>query len=111
MEKIVTIEEKEIGLKCTAGTVRAYRMDFNRDLILDFATVEKKLLKDKDLDKEFQNIAENILWMMAKEYDSSIPEINVWLEQFSPYFVFRAIAHAINMWHENLVTLNNAKKN
>ena len=111
MEKLVVIEGVEIGLKASAGTVRAYRDKFGRDLIVDMGKVEQDILGNTTLTGESTEIAENAVYLMAKEYDSSIPKLEEWLDQFSPYFIYSAIVQAINMWHENTKTINKSKKN
>lgn len=111
MVKLVTIEGVEIGLKASAGTVRAYRDAFGRDLIVDMNKVEQEILGSKTLAGESTEIAENVVYLMAKEYNPSIPQLEEWLSQFSPYFIYSAIVHAINMWYENTKTINKSKKN
>jgi len=110
MEKLVTIEGVELGLKASAGTVRAYRDMFGRDLIVDIGTVEMDILGNKTMTVESTRIAENTIYVMAKEYNSDLPPIQDWLDQFSPYFIYSAIVHVITMWHENTQTLNKTKK-
>lgn len=110
MEKLVIIEGNEIGLKASAGTVRAYRDTFGRDLIVDIGTVEMEILDSKTLTAESAQVAENVVYIMAKEFDKDIPAIREWLDQFSPYFVFSAIVQVINMWRENTRTINSSKK-
>jgi len=110
MEKMVEIEGTEIGLKASAGTVRVYRDCFVRDLIVDMGTLEAELLQQKGLSPESVKIAENVIWVMAHEYDPSIPVIQEWLDQFSPYFIYNAIVQAIYMWRENTATINDSKK-
>lgn len=110
MEKIVNIEGREIGLKASAGTVRRYRDAFGRDLIVDIGQAETEILEKKIMSSESTKIAENVVYIMAKEYDSSIPQIAEWLDDFSPYFVYSAIVHVITMWHENTKTINKSEK-
>lgn len=110
MEKIVKIEGKEVGLKASAGTVRAYRDQFGRDLIVDIGTLEMEIIGNKTMSIESTKIAENAVYTMAKEYDPEIPPIQKWLEQFSPYFILLAVVHVINMWRENTKTTNTSKK-
>lgn len=110
MERLVTIEGKEVGFKASAGTVRAYRDAFGRDLLLDMNQFENELLTTKSLSVETAPIAENALWIMAKEYDENIPDVKEWLDQFSPYFVYGACAHCITMWSDNVKQLNSTKK-
>lgn len=110
MEEIIKIEGKKIGLKASAGTVRLYRDVFARDLIIDIGTLEEEILKNKQMTMESSAIAENAIYIMAKEYDPELPPINDWLSEFSPYFVYSAIVHVIAMWHRNTATLNKSKK-
>lgn len=110
MEKLIEIEGIEIGFKCSAGTVRTYRMEYGRDLILDIASAEREMLETKQLSAESAKIAEEVVYTMAKEYDPDIVPIKEWLDQFSPYFVYNAAALIIGMWYENTKTLNTPKK-
>ena len=110
MEKKVKVEKKQIGLKASAGTVRRYRDAFGADLLLDMSVVEGDLISNKCLTAESTKIGEQVAWIMAKEYDPSIPELEEWLEQFSPYFVLLVAPHIIQMWRDNLHTLNESKK-
>ena len=121
MEKKVKIEGKEIGLKATAGTVCTYRDIFGRDLLIDMSTFEKELLESKMLSTETAAIAEKAIWTMAREYyeahkedkdnPENVPQLKEWLENFSPFFIYNACVHALNMWIESTKTLNTTKKN
>ncbi len=111
MERKFEVEGQTIGAKCSAGTVRTYRNLFARDLIQDMVSLEKELVETKTLSAASAEIAENVVYLMAKEYDDTIPAMNEWLSSFSPYFVFNVVAQVIYMWRENLQTINSSKKN
>ena len=98
-------------MKCSAGTVRTYRDLFGRDLILDMATIEKELIETKQLTSDTCELAEQIIWLMAREYDHDLPELPEFLDQFSPYFSYNATGQVIYMWRECVKTLNSTKKN
>lgn len=110
MEKVVTIEGKKFGLKASAGTVRHYRDMFHRDFIVDMGNIEKEILENKTMNPDTSLIAENAIWLMAREYNPELPDIEEWLDQFSPYFTFVAIVSVIEMWHENVAQMNKSKK-
>lgn len=110
MERKFEVEGQTIGVKCSAGTVRTYRNLFARDLIQDMVSLEKELVETKTLSAASAEIAENVVYLMAKEYDDTIPAMNEWLSSFSPYFVFNVVAQVIYMWRENLQTINSSKK-
>lgn len=111
MERMFNIEKQNVGVKCSAGTVRSYRNLYGRDLISDMGLLEKELVETKTLSTSSEEIAENVCYLMAKEYDDTIPQINEWLSEFSPYFVYTIAAQCIIMWRENLKTLETTKKN
>lgn len=111
MERMFNIENQNVGVKCSAGTVRSYRNLFGRDLISDMALLEKELVETKTLSTSSEEIAENVCYLMAKEYDDTLPQIEEWLSEFSPYFVYTIVAQCIYMWRENLKTLETTKKN
>lgn len=121
MEKVIEIEGKKIGVKATAGTVCLYRGFFGRDLLNDMSLFEKELLKTKTLQTETAEIAEKAIWTMAREYyeahkddkdaPENVPQLKEWLDQFSPFFIYNACVHVLNMWIENTKSLNSTKKN
>lgn len=111
MEKIIELEGQELGLKVSAGTVLRYRNLFGRDLIVDIGTLEQDIFNNKALSTDGAAVAEKVVWLMAKDYNPEIPPVEDWLDNFSPYFTYSAFIQVLNMWHENIVTLNNSKKN
>lgn len=111
MEKIVELEGKKIGFKASAGTVATYRNLFQRDLLTDMGNFESDILKNGRISIETMDIAEKAVWIMAKEYDESIPELPEWLSQFSPFFIHNACIYCLNMWRDNVAQMNRSKKN
>lgn len=110
MERIVKVEDKQIGLSVSAGTVREYRSVFGRDIIVDIGNVEKEFFEEKDLSTSSQTIVENMAWIMAKEYDPETPDLSEWLEQFGPFFVFQIVHYVIGMWQQNVLSITKSKK-
>lgn len=110
MEKRIKVEDREIGIRASAGTVRSYRDKYGRDIIVDIGTLEKEIFETKELSLEGAKIAENVIYQLAKDYDHGLPDINEWLESFSPYFVYQVIPDVLLMWRENMRTLAQPKK-
>lgn len=110
MEKVATLEKKKIGFKASAGTVATYRNLYQRDLLIDMVTVEKDVVEHGKISIEAMEIAEKAVWCMAKEYDDSIPALEEWLKDFSPFFIHNATILCINMWRENVNQLSSSKK-
>ena len=83
MEKTINIDGKPVRFKCTAGTLIRYRNQYNREFIADVA-------KLKDIKKEkYESLSldpfDNIVYIMAKTADDSIPDMLTWLDGFD-YF-------------------------
>lgn len=82
MYKVIRIEEKEIPMASNGGTLRKYRRFFHRDMLIDFLRIKKAIDKNNYDDFEITELVENISWIMAKEADPDIEDIDKWLEQF-----------------------------
>lgn len=119
MEKIVLIDEKEVGLRATARTPRLYRSTTGRDLILDLANINAYLQdrnKNKEIMIEALNAFEDFAYIMAKQYaeehDLEIPEEpDEWLDQFEVFDIYSVMPHVLQLWKENSKTTSVAKKN
>lgn len=110
MEKVVTLEKKRIGFRASAGTVATYRSMFQRDLLIDMSSFEEDIKVNGKLSIESLGIAEKAVWIMAKEYDDSIPELEEWYKNFSPFFIHNACIVCLNMWLQNIARMNTSKK-
>jgi|SRR5690625_5000282 len=94
MEKTLTIDGKQVRFKSTAATPRRYRAQFGSDFFtdllklaplvdkfdagVDFESLDYEALKHLNFE-----VFENIIWVLAKTADPSIPEPLEWLEQFN----------------------------
>ena len=115
MDKVLTIDEKEVGFRATALTPRLYRHKFGRDIVRDMNQLKKaydKAMKAKGLEKppedapqqiqeEYQEalqeaqlsvmdleIFENTAWIMARQFDSTVPDNpDDWLENFHVFSI------------------------
>lgn len=95
MEKVLNIDGKNIPFKATGGTCRMYRSYFKRDLLKDFAKLEKKAneLENSELETKFEvidlEIFENLVWTMAKAADPDIPCLEEWLDGFETFSIYK----------------------
>ena len=85
MEKMRQVDGKNVRFKCTAGTLIRYRNQFNREFLADLAKLEK--IKDGDYAEFSLAPFENILWVMAKTADDTIPEPLAWYDSFDEFSV------------------------
>lgn len=84
MEKTIRIDGKEVRLRATAALPIRYRAQFGRDLFSDLFKLEP-VAKNNDFGKLDTTIFYDLLWLMARNADSSIPDLEEWLDQFDSF--------------------------
>ena len=93
MEKTLTIDGKQVRFKSTAATPLRYKAQFGRDFFTDLLKMyplTKVKLNTDNLDYEALKLIDfemfyNIIWVLAKTADKSIPEPLEWLDGFSEF--------------------------
>lgn len=97
MEKTIEIDNKEIRFKSTAATPLRYKAQFGKDFfseILKLSSLDGLNSKKIDLKKidslDFE-IFYNIIWVLAKTADKTIPEPITWLDSFEEFPLFEII--------------------
>lgn len=76
MEKVINIDNKNIKFKSTAATPLRYKAQFGRDFFNDLMKLEPE---NTELDTE---VVYNIIWVLAKTADKTIPPLIEWLDEF-----------------------------
>ena len=110
MEKLIKIGDREVGFKATASTIRRYRERFNRDLFADFTSIAPNFEKGEVSANDLECF-ENIAYIMAWQYDSSIPsDPDEWLDQFEMFDIYIVLPEIIELWGLNTQTLEQPKK-
>lgn len=114
MEKVLSVGEKQIKFKSTAGTMMRYRNYFHRDFIKDLVHLKEKLKDKKENGAEFElvdlEIFERISWCMAKTANPDIPDIEHWLDEFESFDIMLILPEIITLLVDNMATLNTTKK-
>lgn len=138
MEKIIKIDGKEVGFKATALTPRLYRYRMGRDIVRDMnqlKTAMEKAVKAKNLKapgkeateqerdaykKEVEDaqlsvmdleIFENAAFVMARQFDKTIPETpEDWLEGFETFSIYEILPEILKLWGLNQKTTSKPKK-
>lgn len=92
MEKMITIDGKQINFKTTGATPMRYKAQFGRDYFKEILKMSplvkmanKKDITAQDLEVLDFEIFYNIAWIMAKTADPSIPDPIAWLDQFDEF--------------------------
>lgn len=116
MEKVINIDGRDVKFKATAATIRMYRMQFGRDMLIDFRELEKAMSDatagGKDLTSESLTIFENIAYVMAKQADPDIePTADEWLDTFNMFSIYLILPQIVELWKlSELPTATSKKK-
>lgn len=84
MEKTVWIDGKEVRLKATAALPLRYKAQFGRDFFGDVYKMNPDMKKNR-VENLDTTVFYNLIWVMAKNADKSIPEPVEWFDQFERF--------------------------
>lgn len=114
MEKVISIDGKNVRFKSTAGTLMRYRNNFGRDLIKDIVALDKKFKTVKNGQAQFEMIEldmfEKIAWAMAKTADERIGDIEHWLDDFDSFSIMKVLPQIMELLIGNLKQENEKKR-
>lgn len=97
MEKTIEIDGKQVRFKSTAATPLRYKAQFGKDYFSEIMKLEglTKLGKAKNKAEALKEIDfdtfYNLVWILAKTADKSIPEPLEWLDGFEEFPLFEII--------------------
>ncbi len=101
MEKILTIDGRNVKFKSTGAYLLRYKAQFGRDAIQDILRLEqaidkktKKVIKIEAFNLE---VFYNLVWTLAKTADPSIPPPMEWLDGFSEFPLEDILPEVIDM--------------
>jgi len=110
MEKVITIDGREVRFKSTAATPLRYKAQFQSDFFGDLMAMSalsglKKENGDLDL-ATLKNIDFNVfyhlLWVFAKTADKDLPDPMTWLDSFDEFPVFEIVEEVQELIEKNL---------
>lgn len=122
MDKIITIDGREVKFRATARTPRLYRMLTNRDMIKDMNFLAKGFSDAKDkknedsimskLSTEHLIIFEDSAFVMAKQADPDMAEktADEWLDTFNIFDIYEIFPQLMDLWNLNTATTAESKK-
>ncbi len=126
MKKVIRIDNKEVGFKATALTLRLYRHFFGRDMISDMVKLKKAYAKASELPEDATEeekreaqlsvldleIFENAAWIMAWQYDKEAAgeETGEWLDGFETFSIYEVFPVILELWSLNQKTTAEPKK-
>ena len=112
MERTLNIDGKQVPFKATAGTIRRYRAEFGRDLLLDFKKLQEEATAGDSLTATALTIFENLAYTMAKQADPTIPnDPDEWLDGFEMFSIYTVLPQLVELWKlSELPTATSKKK-
>lgn len=111
MDKILTIGDKEVGFRVTASTPMRYRNRFGRDIFDDLMSIKNDFTKDENFTIKSLEAFEYLSYIMAKQYDPSIPETpEDWLDEFEAFSIYEYLPEIMDLWARNEDMTSTAKK-
>ena len=126
MEREIVVGNDKVKMRASALIPRLYRFKFGRDIIKDFAQLNKAFNKAKNLpenatDEEREEaqlsaldltIFENVSYIMAKHADNSLPDNpNDWLDNLDMFSIYQVLPQVLELWNLSTATTAIPKKN
>lgn len=114
MEKILTIDGRQVKFKSTGAFLLRYKAQFGRDAIQDIfrlqSSIDPKTREVKDLSALDLEVFYNLIWTLAKTADPSIPPPMEWLDSFSEFPLVDIIPEVADMIFSCLQSSATSKK-
>ncbi len=114
MEKILTIDGRQVKFKSTGAFLLKYKAQFGRDALQDIFKLQgsidaktNELTNYEALDLE---VFYNLVWTLAKTADPSIPPPMEWLDSFSEFPLIDIIPEVVDMIFSCLKSTVQSKK-
>lgn len=114
MEKILTIDGRQVKFKSTGAFLLRYKAQFGRDAIQDILKLQSaidlntnELVNYEALDLE---VFYNLAWTLAKTADPSLPPPMEWLDSFSEFPLVDVLPELTDMIFSSLTTTVQSKK-
>lgn len=116
MDKIISIDGKEVKFRATARTPRLYRMLIGRDMIQDMNRLMKaynhKKKSEDELDIIDLQIFEDVAYVMARHATPDMPEqtADEWLDGFDMFSIYEVLPPILELWTINTQQTSRSKK-
>lgn len=114
MEKILTIDGRQVKFKSTGAFLLKYKMQFGRDAIQDIFklqnAIDTKTNEIKNLEVLDLEVFYNLIWTLAKTADPSLPPPVEWLDSFSEFPLIEIIPEVMDMIFSCLQSTATSKK-
>jgi len=101
MEKILTIDGRQVKFKSTGAFLLKYKAQFGRDAIQDIFklsnAVDLKTKELKNVEALDLEVFYNFVWTLAKTADPNLPPPMEWLDTFSEFPLVEILPEVMDM--------------
>lgn len=101
MEKILTIDGRQVKFKSTGAFLLRYKAQFGRDAIQDIFklsnAVDLKTKELKNVEALDLEVFYNLVWTLAKTADPNLPPPMEWLDTFSEFPLVEILPEVMDM--------------
>lgn len=114
MEKILTIDGRQVKFKSTGAFLLKYKAQFGKDAIQDIFKLQNAIdvetKKVKNIEVLDLEVFYNLIWTLAKTADPSLPPPMEWLDSFSEFPLVDIIPEVMDMIFSCLQSTAQSKK-
>ena len=113
MEKILTIDGRQVKFKSTGAFLLRYKAQFGRDALQDIFRLQSAIDSKgqiKNIDTLDLEVFYNLIWTLAKTADPSIPPPLEWLDTFGEFPLAEIVPEVIDLIFSSLGTMVEPKK-
>lgn len=113
MEKILTIDGRQVKFKSTGAFILRYKAQFGRDALQDIFKLQNAIDNNgqiQDVSALDLEIIYNLVWVLAKTADPSIPPPMEWLDTFGEFPLAEIVPEVIDLIFSSLGTTVEPKK-
>jgi hypothetical protein len=113
MEKILTIDGRQVKFKSTGAFLLRYKAQFGRDALQDILRLQSAIDSKgqiKNINTLDLEVFYNLIWTLAKTADPNILPPLEWLDEFSEFPLMDIIPEIVDMIFSCLTSTVESKK-
>lgn len=114
MEKILTIDGRQVKFKSTGAYLLRYKAQFQRDAIQDIIklsyAIDEETKDIKNIDALDLEVFYNLVWTLAKTADPTIQPPMEWLDTFSEFPLMEIIPEVTDLIFSSMKSTVPSKK-
>ena len=113
MEKILTIDGRQVKFKSTGAFLLRYKAQFGRDALQDIFKLQGSIDNQghiANIDVLDLEAIYDLVWILAKTADPNIPPPMEWLDQFSEFPLMEIVPEVTDMIFSCMASTVQSKK-